>query len=120
MTVDGRMLNDKSGKVRLAAGVECRQPDHLQSGAKNAKAISPSGCGILADRSRLQIDRRGIENDEGSYETFTLSLEVARDKVRDVIDRNPQRGYLEIVERWRQRPDGLIEFATRRLPRRIE
>jgi hypothetical protein len=28
----------------------------------------------------------------------------------------PQRGYLEIVERWRQLPDGLIEFTVRHLP----
>ena len=36
-----------------------------------------------------------------------LPLEAARLKVRDIIDRNPQRGYGEIVERWRQRSDGL-------------
>jgi hypothetical protein len=68
----------------------------------------------------LQSDRRRIENDDVSLETFTLPVEAACLKVRDVIDRNPQRGYLEIVERWRQRPDGLIEFAICRLPRRTE
>jgi hypothetical protein len=74
----------------------------------------------LADRSRLQRDRRKIENEDVSLRTFTLPLEAARLKVRDVIDRNPQRGYLEIIERWRQRPDGLIEFAICRLPRWTE
>ena len=74
----------------------------------------------LADRSRLQRDRRGTKNDDVSLEIFTLPLEAARLKVRNGIDRNPPRGYLEIVERWRQRPDGLIEFAICCLPRWTE
>jgi len=43
-------------------------------------------------------------------------LEAARRKARDIIDEIPQRGYLGIVERWRQLPDGLIEFTVRHLP----
>jgi hypothetical protein len=119
MAVSGDM-NDQSSGVRRAAGVEFHQPGHLQSDPKQQK----DGCAKpplhLADRSRVQRDRRGIENDGVSLETFALPVEAARLKVRDVIDRNPQRGYLEIVERWRQRPDGLIEFAICRLPCRTE
>ena len=117
MTVGGDMLNDQSGGVRRAAGVEFRQPGDLKPCPKQRENKRPLH---RADRSLLQSDRLRIENDGFYLETFTLPLEAARLKVRDVIDRNPQRGYLEIVERWRQRPDGLIEFTTRRLPRRIE
>jgi hypothetical protein len=118
MTVSGDM-NDQSSGVRRAAGVRFHQPGHLQSDPKQQ-----DGCmkppSYLADRSRLQRDTRKIENDDVSLEAFTLPLEAARLKVRDIIDRNPRRGYLEIVERWRQRPDGLIEFAICRLPRWTE
>jgi hypothetical protein len=70
----------------------------------------------LADWSRLQGDRRKAEVDGPAIQTFTLPLEAARRKVRDIIDGTPQRGPLGIVERWRQLPDGLIEFTMRRLP----
>ena len=70
----------------------------------------------LAERSRLQGDRRKTENNDLALETFTLPLEAARLKVRDIIDGAPYCGYLGIVERWRQLPDGQIEFTMRRLP----
>ncbi len=69
----------------------------------------------LADRSRAQSDRRRIENDDGGIETFVLPVEAARLKARDILDRIPRHGQSGIVERWRQRPDGQIEFAIRRL-----
>jgi hypothetical protein len=69
----------------------------------------------LADRSRFQSDRRKIENDEFAIETFTLPLEAARLKVRDILGGTAQRGDPGIVERWRQLPDGQIEFTMRRL-----
>jgi hypothetical protein len=118
MTVSGDM-NDRSTGVRRAAGVRFHQPGH-QSDPKQQKDGCMKPPSHLADRSRLQRDRRKIENDDVSLEAFTLPVEAARLKVRDIIDRHPQRGYLEIVERWRQRPDGLIEFAICRLPRRTE
>lgn len=114
------MLNDQSGGVRRAAGLEFRQLGDLKPGPKQRENDFTKRPLHLADRSRLQSDRRGIQNEDVSLETFTLPVEAARLKVRDVIDRNPQRGYLEIVQRWRQRPDGLIEFAICRLPRRTE
>jgi hypothetical protein len=119
MTVSGDMSDQSSGAGRVA-GVEFRRPDRLQSGPKPRENDIAKRPLHFADRSRSQSDRRRIENDDVSLETFTLPVEAARLKVRDVIDRNPQRGYLEIVERWRQRPDGLIEFAICRLPRRTE
>ena len=74
----------------------------------------------VADRVRRQSDRRrlenNIENGEIVLETFTLPLEAARRKVRDIIADIAECGYQEIVERWRQLPDGRIEFTMRRLP----
>jgi hypothetical protein len=115
-----RMLNDQSSGVRRAAGVEFRPLGDLQSGPKQRENDFTKRPLHFADRSRLPSGGRSIENGDFYIDTFTLPLEAARLKVRDVIDRNPQRGYLEIVQRWRQRPDGLIEFTICRLPRRTE
>ena len=49
-------------------------------------------------------------------EIFTLPVDAARLKAREIIDQSPQSGYLPIVENWRQLSDGKIEFAMRRLP----
>jgi hypothetical protein len=70
----------------------------------------------LADLSRFQSERRKIEKEDFAGETFTLPLEAARLKVRDIIRSIPQRGQQGIVERWRQLPDGQIEFTMRHLP----
>jgi hypothetical protein len=71
---------------------------------------------LLSDRIRLHSDRRKIENGDVVLATFTLPLEAARLKVREIIDGISQRGYQEVVERWRQLPNGLIEFTVRHLP----
>jgi hypothetical protein len=71
---------------------------------------------LLSDRVRLRSDRRKIEIDNVVLKTFTLPLEAARLEVRAIIDDNSQRGYQKIVERWRQLPDGQIEFTMRRVP----
>ncbi|HTF78693.1 MAG TPA: hypothetical protein VK620_31025 [Bradyrhizobium sp.] len=49
-------------------------------------------------------------------EIFTLPVDAARLKAREIIDQSPQSGYLPIVENWRQLSDGKIEFTMRRLP----
>ena len=49
-------------------------------------------------------------------EIFTLSVDAARLKAREIIDQSPHSGYLPIVENWRQLSDGTIEFTMRRLP----
>ena len=115
MTLGGDMLNNQSSGVTRAARAEFRQPGDAQPGPKQR------GDDFMErPRSRLQRERRSIENDEVSRETIALPVATARLKVRDIIDRAPQRGYLEIVEGWRQRPDGLIEFAICRLACRTE
>ena len=70
----------------------------------------------LTDRSRFQSGRRETEDEDFAVETFTLPLEAARLKVRDILGSIPKRGHLGIVERWRQLPDGQIAFTMRRLP----
>ena len=49
-------------------------------------------------------------------ETFTLPIDAARRKAREILNRFPQRGYMPVVENWRQLADGRIEFTMRHLP----
>jgi hypothetical protein len=49
-------------------------------------------------------------------EIFTLPIESARLKAREILDQFPQAGYAAIVENWRLLPDGQIEFTMRHLP----
>jgi hypothetical protein len=46
---------------------------------------------------------------------FKLPLELARAKVRGLLNETPLGGYSTIVEHWCQLPDGQIEFTVRRL-----
>jgi hypothetical protein len=48
--------------------------------------------------------------------TFTLPLDAARQKAREILDRFPEAGYMAVVENWRQLPDGQIEFTMRHFP----
>ena len=48
--------------------------------------------------------------------TFTLPIDAARLKAREILDQFPQAGYMAVVEHWRQLPDGKIEFTIRHLP----
>ena len=71
----------------------------------------------IADRSRELRDIRRLEGDDGFLrETFTLPLNAARLKARQILDDYLAGGYMIIVENWRQLPDGQIEFIMRRLP----
>jgi hypothetical protein len=51
-------------------------------------------------------------------ELFTLPPESARCKAREIIDQAPRSGLTPIIEKWRQLPDGQIEFAIRHFPAR--
>ncbi|MBR1296655.1 hypothetical protein [Bradyrhizobium sp. AUGA SZCCT0042] len=48
--------------------------------------------------------------------TFTLPLEAARSKAREIIDQAPRAGFTPVIEKWRQLPDGQIAFAIRHFP----
>ena len=49
-------------------------------------------------------------------ETFTLPIDAARLKAREILGQFPHAGYMAVVENWRQLPDGRIEFTMRHLP----
>ena len=70
----------------------------------------------IATRSRELKDLRRLDPDGFLRKTFTLPVEDARAKAREILREFPTGGYMTIVERWRQLPDGLIEFTMRRLP----
>jgi hypothetical protein len=55
-------------------------------------------------------------SDGQPLEIQTMSLDAARRKAREIIGQSSQRGFLPVIEKWRQLPDGQIEFAIRRLP----
>jgi hypothetical protein len=56
----------------------------------------------------------GREPDSSSFrETFRLPVEVARVKVREILNQYPKGGYMTVVEQWRQLLDGQIEFSMR-------
>ena len=55
-------------------------------------------------------------SDTRQSEIFALPIDAARCKAREIIRQNPQSGFIPIIENWRQRPDGQIEFAIRHLP----
>jgi hypothetical protein len=48
-------------------------------------------------------------------ESFTQSRETARRTAHDFLARFPKQAYMSEVERWRELPDGSIEFTMRRL-----
>jgi hypothetical protein len=116
MRVSGKMTNDKLREVKREVASELRGPRHAWAVTMQPVKAVMDRPRLLSDRSRLHSDRRKIENDDVVPETFTLPLEAARLKVRDIIDGISQRGYQEVVERWRQLPNGLIEFTVRHLP----
>ena len=53
----------------------------------------------------------GMANPEP--QVFTLTLEAARRKAREIIDQAPAHGLTPAVEKWRQLPDGQIELSIR-------
>jgi hypothetical protein len=70
----------------------------------------------IATRSREFEELRRLDPDGFLRKTFTLPVEEARVKAREIMRDFPSGGYMAIVERWRQLPDGQIEFIMRRLP----
>jgi hypothetical protein len=70
----------------------------------------------LATRSRQLRNRRRLDPDGFIRITFTLAIGAARAKAREFLREFPSGGYMTIVKRWRQLPDGQVEFTMRRLP----
>jgi hypothetical protein len=68
----------------------------------------------LAERMAARQQRRAID-DGYVRESFTQPRENARKTARAFLDRFPTQAYMSEVERWRELPDGDIEFTMRRL-----
>jgi hypothetical protein len=113
MTMSGALSTNKLRGVKRVAASELRRPQPAQAVPTKPEVNRPQ---LLSDRVRVLGERRKIEKDDALLETFTLPLEAARLTVRDVINDMSQRGYQKIVDRWRQLPDGQIEFTVRHLP----
>ncbi len=66
------------------------------------------------DIAKRMSERR---ESDGAFlrETFTLPVEAARLKAREILNQASQGEYMAVLEHWRQLPDGQIEFAMRRL-----
>jgi hypothetical protein len=101
LRVSGKMPNDKLREVKREVASELRRRRHARAVATQPVKEVMDRPGLLSDRFRLHSDRRKIENDDVVLETFTLPLEAARLKVSGIINGISQRGYEEIVERWR-------------------
>ena len=67
------------------------------------------------DLASRMADRGRRSGDGFVRETFTLPREAARLRARDFLKRYPKEAYMSSVERWRELPDGVIEFTMRRL-----
>jgi hypothetical protein len=116
MTVGGKMSNDKPREVKRAAAPEWCRLRRAQEAANLPVEGIMERPRHLSDRFRLRNGHRNTESEDVVLETFTLPLEAARLTARDIIGDISRRGYRRIVERWRQLPDGRIEFSMRRLP----
>jgi hypothetical protein len=68
----------------------------------------------LADRMAERRDRRLVD-DGFVRESFTQPRDNARKTARAFLERFPKQAYMSEVERWRELPDGEIEFTMRRL-----
>src|SRR4029079_12688819 len=75
---------------------------------------------VLFDHRRGRIwssDMRARPSDLADWmseakqvEVFTLPLDAARCKAREIIDQSPHTGFTTVVQNWRQLPDGRIEL----------
>ncbi len=66
------------------------------------------------DLAERMSGRRALD-DGFLRESFVLPRPAARAKAREFLDRYPAAGYMSRVERWRELPDGRIEFTMQRL-----
>lgn len=70
--------------------------------------------GDLAGRMAERRVRQRLD-DGFVREQFTQPRLTARQTARAFLDRFPKQAYMSEVERWRELPDGSIEFTMRRL-----
>jgi hypothetical protein len=61
-------------------------------------------------------DKERLDADGFMRRTFTLPVDDARAKAREILREYPAGGCMTIVENWCQPSDGQIQFTMRRLP----
>jgi hypothetical protein len=69
----------------------------------------------MAVRPSQLADRTSATRRQSSEE-FTLPVDAARNKAREIINQSAPSRLIPIVENWRQLPDGQIQFTVRCLP----
>jgi hypothetical protein len=69
----------------------------------------------MSFRPRDLAGRMAGQPDGYVRETFSLPREQARAKAKAFLRSYPKAAYMSEVERWRELPDGAIEFTMRRL-----
>lgn len=65
----------------------------------------------MLNSPRVLVDRLADKR-----ETFTLPVDAARTKARQILGQRPVGGYTTVLESWRQLPCGQIEFTTLQMP----
>jgi hypothetical protein len=66
----------------------------------------------------MEVRPRDLEDrmsDNRRLKIFTLPIDAARRKAREILDQCAQGDYMPVLENWRQLPDGQIEFTMRHL-----
>jgi hypothetical protein len=109
MVADLTGQHERSDFVRNVHILNCPRPPQRA----NDRGLQPCRRPDMLVRSPDLEDRIPHTT---QLEIFTLPIEAARREAREVIDQFPQSGLIPIIENWRQRPDGQIEFAIRHLP----
>ena len=66
--------------------------------------VRPSGLAVRMSATRHSPER------------FTLPVDAARNKAREIINQSAPSGFVSVIENWRQLPDGQIQFTVRSLP----
>jgi hypothetical protein len=87
---------------------------NLDGIASSGVSAMPGSPRDLADRMAERRVRQRLD-DGFVREQFTQPREIARQTARGFLDRFPKQAYMSEVERWRELPDGSIEFTMRRL-----
>jgi hypothetical protein len=109
MVADLTGQHERSDFVRNVHILNCPRPPQRA----NDRGLQPCRRPDMLVRSPDLEDRIPHTT---QLEIFTLPIEAARRKAREIIDQFPQNGLIPIIENWRQRPDGQTEFAIRHLP----
>ena len=68
-----------------------------------------------SDLAGRMARRARNEPDGFARETFSVPRQEARAKGKAFLKSYPKAAYMSEVERWRELPDGAIEFTMRRL-----